>query len=623
MERDLLIQEISGLNQSEYESPVVLNDFGEVGGNRIVNKKDLVNADKTNIVWNGVKGVEVHRLANQAWEKLIAKAKADGIDPRYLRVNSGYRSSKKQKSLWDAALLKYGNASEARKWVAMPGGSAHQSGRALDFNLGIKNSSTNARSGKFLKIPAYQWLKENAPKFGFYPYEREPWHWEYNPPANFKGINLSATTATSHPISNAVQAAVSYNSANYTKWQPHEYDIYRQLGFTNSTPNPAIFAEALMKWQSQNRLTSDGKLGPQSLAKFVSGSSAGGGGQQSLVTVANTTNLKIESNRKYAKSLGWGQYLYNINNLLLPFSGQSNVSLSEEGFISALIKWQSANGLLNDGVMGPRTWLKMQSQLKLSQTPSSSSTNPIAYGASGANSAIPTLGKLQVDTNQPGLSKSIPMYQFTSDDALWLARFVEGEAGGKNTLENHAVIYAVFNRYGAFRHLPAAQGWGSFGSFIRKYSTTLQAMLNSVGAARRVWKNHTDNPEKNPIVRGIGTYKGTTIQKVQYLKHIKLQQKSWNSFSHEVQNLIVNILTGKIPNPGIGMASDFASTNVYFKDHNDRYPSDPEWITYTLKYAKDKNKIWVGQIAGINQKKNAFFIDNRLKAARPNSIKVV
>jgi LAS superfamily LD-carboxypeptidase LdcB len=29
---------------------------------------------------------------------------------------------------------------------------------------------------------AYHWLVANAATFGFYPYDVEPWHWEYNPP---------------------------------------------------------------------------------------------------------------------------------------------------------------------------------------------------------------------------------------------------------------------------------------------------------------------------------------------------------------------------------------------------------------------------------------------------------
>src|SRR5262245_11489268 len=43
-------------------------------------------------------------------------------------------------------------------------------------------------------------------------------------------------------------------------------------------------------------------------------------------------------------------------------------------------------------------------------------------------------------------------YQFTQEDALWTARFIVGEAGGKDTPENRAVIWAMFNRYAFFTH---------------------------------------------------------------------------------------------------------------------------------------------------------------------------
>lgn len=29
----------------------------------------------------------------------------------------------------------------------------------------------------------HRWLVAHAEAFGFYPYDVEPWHWEYNPPA--------------------------------------------------------------------------------------------------------------------------------------------------------------------------------------------------------------------------------------------------------------------------------------------------------------------------------------------------------------------------------------------------------------------------------------------------------
>src|SRR5215217_4670541 len=43
-------------------------------------------------------------------------------------------------------------------------------------------------------------------------------------------------------------------------------------------------------------------------------------------------------------------------------------------------------------------------------------------------------------------------YVFTPEDALWIARFIVGEAGGRDDADNHAVIWAMFNRYALFTH---------------------------------------------------------------------------------------------------------------------------------------------------------------------------
>ncbi len=56
--------------------------------------------------------------------------------------------------------------------TAQAGKSAHHTGRAIDFG-----DPNKIRSGsKF-----YLWLTQNASKYGFYPYEVEAHHWEYNP----------------------------------------------------------------------------------------------------------------------------------------------------------------------------------------------------------------------------------------------------------------------------------------------------------------------------------------------------------------------------------------------------------------------------------------------------------
>ena len=152
---------------------------GRIKDKRIPNKSDLV----------FVKGafsdkVPLHRLAAEALNALVCAARADGIKHPILLPTgggSGFRDPKRQSEAWQRALKKYGSEEVARKWVAKPGSSAHQTGRAIDFYLGDSNDSRNVT--KLRKTSAYKWLVANAHRFGFYPYKNEPWHWEYNPPA--------------------------------------------------------------------------------------------------------------------------------------------------------------------------------------------------------------------------------------------------------------------------------------------------------------------------------------------------------------------------------------------------------------------------------------------------------
>lgn len=95
------------------------------------------------------------------WDQMSAAAAQAGIT---LSLTSGYRSKAHQQRLWDEALVKYGSASAARKWVAPPGTSNHQAGTALDINMGPG---------------VHNWLRANGAKFGFsQPMSWEPWHWE-------------------------------------------------------------------------------------------------------------------------------------------------------------------------------------------------------------------------------------------------------------------------------------------------------------------------------------------------------------------------------------------------------------------------------------------------------------
>ena len=201
--------------ESEYEKGAVVKKVGQVlnedkqkiiidkqieiknypgvetpGGSRI---KDHSEAKSENLI--SIKGFDknyqLDYRAVEAYRDMVEQARRDGIEPPLLEIVSGYRGDNHQKQLynekynalkaehptWDSEKL----AQETRKWVAPPGGSPHRTGRAIDLNMGIRNDSRHAELQKDTEV--YKWLKENAQKYGFYNYEKEPWHWEYNPPS--------------------------------------------------------------------------------------------------------------------------------------------------------------------------------------------------------------------------------------------------------------------------------------------------------------------------------------------------------------------------------------------------------------------------------------------------------
>jgi len=120
--------------------------------------------------------LEKHTAA--AYGVLVEHARRAGFAEPLFAIVSGYRDDAKQADLFKKALAKYGSVSEARKWVAPPGHSAHATGCAIDFWLGYPCGKECNEQIK--KTAAYKWMLDNAKTHGFNPYTREGWHWEYN-----------------------------------------------------------------------------------------------------------------------------------------------------------------------------------------------------------------------------------------------------------------------------------------------------------------------------------------------------------------------------------------------------------------------------------------------------------
>jgi LAS superfamily LD-carboxypeptidase LdcB len=91
------------------------------------------------------------------FQQMKAAAAKDGVA---LNINNAYRSYEDQVKMAN----QYGLYSKGGK-AAVPGTSNHGLGKAVDLNV-------KSNPGSF------EWLKNNAAKYGFYNIPREPWHWE-------------------------------------------------------------------------------------------------------------------------------------------------------------------------------------------------------------------------------------------------------------------------------------------------------------------------------------------------------------------------------------------------------------------------------------------------------------
>jgi LAS superfamily LD-carboxypeptidase LdcB len=111
-------------------------------------------------------------------EELLSAAESDEID---LKIISAFRSFDAQTDLKWSYKVTYGTG--ANKFSADQGYSEHQLGTTVDFTTSV----TKATFTGFEKTPAYDWLLDNAYKYGFimsYPqgnqyYQYEPWHWRF------------------------------------------------------------------------------------------------------------------------------------------------------------------------------------------------------------------------------------------------------------------------------------------------------------------------------------------------------------------------------------------------------------------------------------------------------------
>ena len=116
-----------------------------------------------------------------ALRRAASGAEQDGVE---FFVDSGWRSPEYQQQLLRQAVLKYGSAEEAARWVASPKTSAHVSGDAVDIG----------------RSDAAAWLSDHGAGYALCQiYRNEPWHYELRPEAVEQGCPPAYADATQDP----------------------------------------------------------------------------------------------------------------------------------------------------------------------------------------------------------------------------------------------------------------------------------------------------------------------------------------------------------------------------------------------------------------------------------------
>lgn len=129
--------------------------------------------------WVPVPGQERWMLnchAKDSFVRMREQAKAEGVD---LVILSAHRHRKTAEA----------NAARAANPNAVASFSSHSLGLAVDFDMShrddiqFKGLSTRPMSElvRMRESPVHKWMLLRGEEFGWYPYQNEPWHWEYNP----------------------------------------------------------------------------------------------------------------------------------------------------------------------------------------------------------------------------------------------------------------------------------------------------------------------------------------------------------------------------------------------------------------------------------------------------------
>jgi len=214
---------------------------------------------------------------------------------------------------------------------------------------------------------------------------------EWKPPYSCNKTDTPVVSASPLSFQFDFSSAVEKNERYAVElgWDKHRTAVEEILGFTDMTPLPKVFAEAVAEWQKANGFADkdiDGVIGPKTWEKMRIALNLNSAVEFPFLNITNA----IEKNQFYAEKLRWESHRAEIERLM----GFTNMTPLPKVFVKAVAQWQEANGFKGkdvDGIIGPKTWEKIKIALNLqsaspaplprpdTQTPPRGSANRKSY----------------------------------------------------------------------------------------------------------------------------------------------------------------------------------------------------------------------------------------------------
>lgn len=189
---------------------------------------------------------------------------------RYVTTDTGTGVTRQYegKTWW----LKKGKAPSAAPDPTGLKGSNHGWGLAID--LGYDQGGKTASFG--VNVPAFQWMCENAPKYGFYlqgdnpaSKEFEAWHWQYClGDAAPNGAVQAAPAAPAAPIGGGMHFDYPGTPVGLGTKGPSAALVQAIIGAKADGDFGPKSVASLKAWQTANGLTADGSVGPVTWKKM-------------------------------------------------------------------------------------------------------------------------------------------------------------------------------------------------------------------------------------------------------------------------------------------------------------------------------------------------------------------